>query len=171
MPDKLWARPFYMQITIRKTTEEDLAEVVGLIRDFAEYENLSEYFEVTEERLGAAMFGPAGFVEGLIATEGLKPVAFAIYYPSFSSFRGERGLYLEDIYIVAEYRRLNLGEKMLREIACLAGSRGMTRIDFQVLDWNTPARSFYFKHGAECSGDTRHFKFAGEAFARLATRF
>ena len=157
-----------MQITIRKITEQDIGDVVELIRDFAKFENLSEYFEVTQDRLHAAMFGPDGFVEGLIVRDGAKPVAHALYYPCFASFRGEHGLYLEDIYIVADYRRLNLGEKMLREIARLAGSRGMTRIDFQVLDWNTPARNFYFKHGAECSADTRHFKFAGEAFASLA---
>ena len=157
-----------MQISIRSFTEDDLADIVRLIRDFAEYEKLSEYCEVTDQHLSEAMFGPDGFVEGLIALDGEAPVAYAIYYPSFSSFRGERGLYLEDIYIVAEYRRLNLGETLLREIAGIARLRGMTRIDFQVLDWNTPARNFYFKHGAECGGDTRHFKFAGDAFVKLA---
>ena len=157
-----------MQTTIQKINEQDIGEVVELIRDFAEYENLSDYFEITEERLHAAMFGPEGFVEGLIARDGLKPIAHALYYPSFASFRGERGLYLEDIYIIADYRRLNLGEKMLREIARIARLRGMTRIDFQVLDLNTPARNFYFKHGAECGSDTRHFKFASEAFLKLS---
>ena len=157
-----------MEISIRNVEEQYLGDIVRLLRDFAEYENLSEYCEITEHRLHDAMFGKGGFVEGLISLDGATPVAYALFYPNFSSFRGERGLYLEDIYIAAEYRRLNLGEKMLREIARLARSRGMTRIDFQVLEWNTPAVTFYLKHGAEHNEGENHFKFAGAAFDRLS---
>ena len=158
-----------MDISIRNITENDLASVVDLMRDFAEYENLSEYCTVTEQRLQTAMFGPGGFVEGLIAFDEAKPIAYALFYPNFSSFRGERGVYLEDIYIASEYRRHNLGLQMLREIARIAHTRGLTRIDFQVLDWNMPAIEFYLKHGAERNDDESHFKFAGEAFDRLAS--
>ncbi len=167
MPDKI-RHGLFMQISIRKITERDLSDIVRLLRDFAEYENLSEYCEVTEQRLRDAMFGDDGFVQGLIAHDGPTPVAYALFYPNFSSFRGERGLYLEDIYIDAEYRRLNLGEKMLREIARVARSHGMLRIDFQVLEWNTPAVKFYLKHGAEHNKGENHFKFVGEVFDRLS---
>jgi GNAT superfamily N-acetyltransferase len=157
-----------MAITVRKIEAIDVGAVVSLMREFAEYENLGEYCTVTRERLNAAMFGERAFVEGLIALDYEKPIAYALFYPSFSTFRGERGLFLEDIYVSDEYRRHNLGEKMLREIARIAKQSGCERIDFHVLDWNSPAVNFYLKHGAERNDDDRHFKFAGDAFERLA---
>ena len=91
-------------------------------------------------------------------------------FPSFASFRGERGLYLEDIYIDAAYRRHNLGHRMLQTISGRAADLGFERIDFMVLDWNEPAVNFYLKHGAEKHDDESHFKFSGEAFRRLAEK-
>ena len=158
-----------MSISIRNISETDLASVVELMRGFAKYEDLLEYCTVTDERLKTAMFGNTAFVEGLIAHDETEPIGYALFYPVFSSFRGERGLYLEDIYIRAEYRRNDLGLKMLRQIARTASARGLERIDFLVLDWNEPAVNFYLKHGAERNTDESHFKFAGEAFARLAS--
>ena len=158
-----------MSISIQNITENDLASVINMMRDFAEYEKLSEYCTITEQRLHRAMFGKMGFVDGLIASDGDVPIAYALFYPSFSSFRGECGIYLEYIYILAEYRRHNIGEKLLREIARTAKSRGLERIDFQVLDWNEPAVKFYLKHGAERNDDESHFKFSGSAFEKLAS--
>jgi ribosomal protein S18 acetylase RimI-like enzyme len=158
-----------MDIRITRAAEKDVAALVGLIKEFAAYEDLSEFCEVTEERLAGAMFGPEAFVEGLMAFDGERAVAYALFYPCFATFRGQRGLYLEDIYITAEYRRHNLGEKMLRVIARKAKSRGAERIDFMVLDWNTPAIRFYEKHGAVKDESERHFKFTDEAFIRLAS--
>jgi GNAT superfamily N-acetyltransferase len=158
-----------MSIRINTIIENDVTDVVSLMRGFAEYENLSEYCTVTEERLSSAMFGDRPIVEGLIAFADDVAIAYALFYPSFSSFRGERGLFLEDIYITEEYRRHNLGEEMLREIARIAKQRGCERIDFHVLDWNTPAVKFYLKHGADRNDDERHFKLAGEALENLAS--
>ena len=137
-------------------------------RDVAEYEKLSECCEGTVGRLRKAMFASDGFVEGLIALDGSTAIAYALFHPNFSSFRGERGIYIEDIYITAAYRRHNLGERLLREIARIANSRGLTRIDFQVLEWNEPAVKFYLKHGAEHNEGEKHFKFVGEAFKTLS---
>ncbi len=158
-----------MSIAIRNINENDLAAVVDLMRSFAEYEDLAEYCTVTTERLQRAMFSDEGFVEGLIAFHNDKPVAYTLFYPNFSSFRGEMGLYLEDIYVLAEYRRHKLGLQLLRQIAAIAKERDLERIDFLVLDWNTPAVNFYLKHGAESYDGESHFKFAGEAFGRLAS--
>ncbi len=158
-----------MSINIRNINENDLSAVVDLMRSFAEYENLAEYCTVTTERLHRAMFRDEGFVEGLIAFDDETPIAYALFHPNFSSFRGEMGLYLEDIYVLAEYRRHKLGLQLLRKIASIAKESGLERIDFLVLDWNSPAVSFYLKHGAETCADESHFKFAGDAFARLAS--
>jgi len=105
----------------------------------------------------------------LIAIDGENRVGYALFYPNFSSFRGERGLHLDDIYIRDEYRGTGVGETMLRDIAHIAASRGFERIDFQVLDWNTAAVKFYKKLGAVSNDEETHFKFAGEAFTALAS--
>ena len=148
-----------MDLNIRNITQTDLPAVVGLLREFAAFESLSEYCTVTGERLNTAMFSDNAVVEGLIALDGETPVAYALYYPNFSSFRGQRGIHIDDIYIKDEYRKQGVGEAMLREIARVAFSRGLERIDFNVLEWNTPALKFYEKHGAVCNEEERHFKF------------
>ncbi len=157
-----------MELNIRKITQDDLTAVVGLLREFAAFEDLSDYCTVTEERLSSAMFGENAVLEGLLAFEGETAVASALFYPNFSSFRGERGIHLEDIYIKSEYRKHGVGEAMLKEIARIAASRGFERIDFNVLEWNTPALKFYAKHGAVCNEEERHFKFSDTAFETLA---
>lgn len=157
-----------MKIKITGTEEKDVATIVGLIREFAEYENLSQVCEVTEEALREAMFGEHAYVEGLVAFDGERTVGYALFYPCFATFRGQRGFWLEDIFVTAEYRTHNLGEKMLREIARIGKARGIKRIDFLVLDWNTPAIGFYKKHGAVRGESERYFKFTDKAFLRLA---
>jgi GNAT superfamily N-acetyltransferase len=157
-----------MEIQIARITAADLTDVIAMMREFAAYENLLEYCTATEDGLYAAMFGERAFVEGLIARTDGKAVGFAIFHPAFSSFRAERGLYLEDLYIDSEYRRHDLGHRMLKTIAARAAELDFERIDFMVLDWNEPAVRFYLKHGAEKNDDESHFRFAGEAFGRLA---
>lgn len=157
-----------MNIQIRKAAEADVSAIIGLMRKFAEYENLSMSCEVTEERLCEAMFGSDAFVEALIAFEDSSPIAYALFYQSFASFRGQRGYYLEDIFIDESGRRRGIGEALLREIARLGKARGFERIDFQVLEWNTPAIRFYEKLGAVSDGEERHYKFIDKAFETLA---
>lgn len=156
-----------MNFQIKEATEEDIPQIIALVKKFAEYENLSQCCEVTEEKLQAAMFGKNPCVEGLIAFDGETAVAYALFYPNFASFRGQRGLYLEDIYIRENYRKHGIGEAMLKHLASLGATRGCVRIDFQVLDWNAPAINFYKKHGAEIDESERHFKFTDEAFKKL----
>jgi ribosomal protein S18 acetylase RimI-like enzyme len=158
-----------MEIEIRTAQPDDLASVIELMREFAAYEKLLDSLEITEKTLNATVFGPNAFVEIVIANTNNGPIGYALFYPYFASFRGQRGLYLEDIYVSSEYRGKGVGEAMLREIARIARSRECERIDFQVLEWNTPAISFYEKLGAVCNEDERHFKFSDEAFLNLAS--
>jgi GNAT superfamily N-acetyltransferase len=157
-----------MDVEIRYCAPEDIPAIVRMMRDFAEFENLGHFFETTEERLHSAMFGKDGFVEGMIAVEGDRPFGYALFYPYFASFRGQTGLYLEDIYIHEDYRKHGIGEAIVRSIAALAAERGHERMDFMVLDWNTPASNFYVKLGAVRDDDERHFKFIDDAFRELA---
>lgn len=159
---------FIMAIVIRNIDETDSSALLALMRDFAEFEHLAEYLEVTEARLHAAMFGKEAFVSGLLLEVDGAAAGYALFYPYFASFRGQRGFYLEDIYVADAHRGKGLGKAMLKKIAQIAKGRGFERIDFQVLAWNTPAIEFYKKLGAEADDSERHFKFCGTAFEKLA---
>ena len=156
-----------MDIQIRKSTPNEVPAIVRLMRDFAEYEDLGDYCEITEERLHEVMFGEQAFVEGLVAFHNEEPIAYAMFYPYFASFRGQCGYYLEDIFIAEDFRRNGLGEAMIKIVAKLARQRGFERIDFQVLEWNTPAVKFYEKLGAMRDDSERHFKFIDGSFRSL----
>ena len=158
-----------MNLRIETADEKDIPAIIELMREFAEYENLLDYLEITEAKLYQAMFGAGGFVKCLIASDDGKPVAYALFYLNFASFRGQTGIFLEDLYITENYRRYGLGEMMLRHVARIGKENGAVRMDFQVLDWNAPAISFYKTHGAEADESERHFKFTDEAFDRLAS--
>ena len=157
------------EITINKAVENDIPQILSLLREFAEYENLLDYLEVTEERLKAALFGENKIAEAIVAFDDETAIGYAIFFPHFSTFRGQRGFYLEDIFISKDFRGRGVGELMLKYIATLAKSRGFERIDFQVLEWNAPAIRFYENLGAERNDEDRHFKFSGEAFENLAS--
>ena len=157
-----------MTLSIRKIEPTDLETVISLIREFALFEDLSDVCEITAEKLSLAMFGDGAILEGLLAFVDDAPAGYALFFPNFSSFRGQRGLYLDDIFVRKEYRGQGIGEALLKEIARISASRGFERIDFLVLDWNKPAIRFYEKLGAVKDGDERHFKFTDDAFRRLA---
>lgn len=153
---------------IKPATPENVPQIIALMREFAEYENLLEFFETTEERLQVALFGDGKVADAILAFDGETPVAYAIFFPYFSTFRGQRGIYLEDIFITKHARGHGLGEMMLRHIARIGKERGFERIDFLVLKWNTSAIGFYEKLGAIRDNEERHFKFTDEAFQNLA---
>ena len=137
------------------------------MRDFAEYEKLGKYFALSEEKLSAVMFEDEAYVHGIVALDAGEMVAYALFYKSFASFRGQSGIYLEDIFIDSGYRGMGVGEAMLKKIAQMAKAEGAERIDFQVMDWNAPAISFYEKLGAVSNQNESHFKFSDDAFEAL----
>ena len=157
-----------MSIRIEKAIEENIPQILALLLEFAEYEKLLDSFEVTEERLKIAFFGDGKVAEAIVALDGETVIGYAIFFPYFATFRGQRGIYLEDIYLTKTARGKGIGEMMLKFIATSAKQRGFERIDFQVLQWNAPAIGFYERLGAERNDEERHFKFAGEAFENLA---
>ncbi len=157
-----------MNFHIEKAAEKNIPQIIALLREFAGYENLSEYCEITEAKLEIALFGEGKVADAIVAFDGETLIGYAIFYPNFSTFRGQRGMYLEDIYITKDFRGKGVGEKMLKHIAKIAKSRGFERIDFQVLEWNAPAVKFYEKLGAQRNDEERHFKFSDKAFQNLA---
>ncbi len=158
-----------MNFQIKNAKKKHIPAIIELMREFAAYENLLDFLEITEENLDAAIFGANGFVKCLIVTSEETPIAYAIYYPAFSSFRGQKSVYLEDIFIKKDFRKNGIGELILKEIARAGKADGAQRMDFQVLDWNASAINFYKKHGAIMDESERHFKFTDEAFENLAS--
>ena len=152
---------------IRYARTDDAPHILVLIREFAAFEKLSEFCEVTEASLNDAMFGENSCVEGLIAFNDEKPIGYALFYENFASFRGQRGFYLEDLYVKPEFRGRKIGEMFLNKLVEIAKSRNFQRIDFLVLDWNETAIKFYEKLGAKRDESERHFRFIGAAFENL----
>lgn len=159
---------FSMPVQIRSIAAEDLPAVVELLKDFAELQQMSEYLEVDEAKLAAGLFGECSTAEGLVAHDDGRIIGYALFYPNFSSFRGERGLYLEDLFVAGEYRKMGIGERLIREVARIAAARGFVRIDFSVLKNNHAAQRFYRRLGAESNPDDIHFKISAHAFRNLA---
>jgi GNAT superfamily N-acetyltransferase len=158
-----------MNSHIKAATKRDIPQIVSLIREFAEFEKLSEFCEVTEDKLCAGMFSEKPCVEGLMAfDESNKVVGYALFYENFASFRGQRGVYLEDLYVVPEMRKAGVGLALMKHLAKLATERGAERMDWQVLTWNEPAIRFYELLGAEIDPSERHWKLTGADFERLA---
>lgn len=156
------------QLTVRKAKSTDVAAITLLIREFAEFEKLAEWCEVTEADLREAIFGGQEFVQALVAMDGNRYVGYALYFPVFKSFRGERSIFLEDLYVTPDLRGNGLGLVMLREVAKFAKEQGFTRLDWQALKWNEAAINFYKNLGAETDDENFDFRLRGAAFEELA---
>jgi GNAT superfamily N-acetyltransferase len=158
-----------MKLKIRKTEEGDIPQIVALIKEFAEFENLFEWFQVTEEKLREAIFAETAFVQAMVAFDGKSCVGYALFYPIFRSFRGERSMFLEDLYVSPKMRGKGLGFAMLKEVARMAKAQGFVRMDWQALKWNEPAINFYKNLGAETDDENFDFRLRGAAFDILAS--
>jgi len=128
---------------IREATAVDCDLIVTLIRELAEYERLSHEVEATAEKLRETLFGSNQYAEVLIAEHQGSAVGYALFFHSFSTFTGRPGLYLEDIYVKPNWRGKGFGKSIMIHIAKLAVERNCSRLEWAVLDWNTPSISFY----------------------------
>ena len=155
-------------LLIRAARTEDVAAILILIQEFAEFEKLSSWCEVTEANLQEAIFGKKGFVQALVAMTDNRYVGYALFFPVFKSFRGEPSIFLEDLYITPDLRGQGLGFVMLREVAKYAQEQGYTRLDWQALKWNEAAIEFYKNLGAESDDENFDFLLRGESFEKLA---
>lgn len=139
-----------MSLAIRAATPADLPQILGFIRGLAEYEKLLHEVEATEEKLRATLFPADGkpAAECVIATLEGAPAGFAIFFTTYSTFLAKPGLYLEDLFVLPEFRSRGVGKGLLTHLARLANSRGYGRLEWTVLDWNAPAIEFYESLGA-----------------------
>ena len=155
-------------MTIRPATPDDIPLIAALIRELAAYEKLAHEAVATEDTLRATLFGEKPGAEVAIAELDGTPAGFALFFPNFSTFLGQPGIYLEDLFVRPEFRARGVGRALLVHLAGLAVERGCGRLEWAVLDWNAPAIGFYKKLGAEPMREWTTFRLAGDALARLA---
>lgn len=157
------------EIRIEPARESDTPIVLDFIRALAAYEKLEHEVVATEQDIREWLFGARPVAEAAIAYAGGTPVAFALFFRSFSTFAGRPGLYLEDLFVLPEWRGRGVGRRLMIHLARLAVERGYARMEWAVLDWNEPAIGFYRRLGARVLEDWRTCRLAGHALDDLAS--
>jgi GNAT superfamily N-acetyltransferase len=158
--------------SIAAATRADTADLLAMIRGLAEYERLSHLMVADETSLVDALFGERPAAEALIAREGKetgKPAGFALFFHTFSTFLGRRGLWLEDLFVYPHFRGRGLGKELLTALAHVARERRCGRFEWAVLDWNAPAIAFYEGMGASLLPEWRLARVTGDALERFGT--
>ena len=161
-------------LKIRPAKPSDVPEILALIRDLATYERQPDAVVATEADLLRDGFGPQKVFSCLIAewTENgvAQPAAFALYFPFYSTWRGNAGIHLEDLFVRPEFRRRGIAKALFSHLAAIALERG-DRFQWHVLDWNQPAIDFYQQMGAHMLHEWRIMRIDGEALQTLAQKY
>jgi len=155
------------RLAIRRGRPRDLPVILALIRGLAEYERLAHQVEATPARLKRHGFGRRPYFETLICRRGRRPVGFALYFFTYSTFLARPSLYLEDLFVLPEERGKGAGKALLRALAKIAVARGCGRMEWAVLDWNTPSIRFYKRLGAKLRKEWVLTRLTGPALRRL----
>ena len=153
---------------IREATEADVPLILRFIRDLAVYEKLEHKVVATEAGLRQTLFGNPRFAEVVFATVDGAEAGFALFFHNYSTFLGQPGIYLEDLFVKPEMRGRGVGKALLAHLAKLAQERGCGRVEWAVLDWNTPSIEFYKSLGAVPLSDWEIFRLTGEPLEKLA---
>jgi GNAT superfamily N-acetyltransferase len=153
---------------IREAREADVPAVVGLVHELAEYERSPELCTLTEDQLHAAVFGPEAVARCHVAEVAGEVVGCAVWFRSFSTWRGVPGIYLEDLFVRPAHRGSGLGKALLAELAAVCAEQGYARLEWQVLDWNEPSIGFYRSLGAVPMDEWTTFRLDGEALTAFA---
>ena len=157
-----------MSLSIRAATPADISLIGQFIRDLAEYEKLAHEVRFDEAVMAQKLFGPRPFAEGLIGEIDGTPQGFALFFHNFSTFEGRPGIYLEDLFVRPDARGSGLGKALLGKLAALAVERDCARLEWSVLDWNTPAIDFYKALGARPMDEWTVYRVDGDALTGLA---
>lgn len=153
---------------IRPATSEDVPAIFSLIQALAEYEKLSHQVTGSIDQLHSHLFGEKPFAEAIVATVGNKTIGFALFLYNYSTFLTKPGIYLEDLFVLPEYRSQGIGKALLTQLAQIAVERDCGRLEWSVLDWNEPAIGFYQRMGATVLPDWRICRVTGDALLQMS---
>ena len=157
-------------LAVRPAVETDVPVLLRLILKLAEYEKLTDVVVATEQQLLGTLFGEKRVAEALVGCVDGEPVGMAIFFQNYSTFLAKPGLYLEDLYVEPAHRGKGLGKALITAVARIAVERGCGRYEWTVLDWNTPAISFYESLGAEMKSEWRIMRVTGPALEQMANQ-
>ncbi len=157
-----------MHLRIETATADDIPSIVHLVKQLAIYEKLAGQMVASEDDFRRALFSPQANVDALMAFADGSPVGFALYFYTFSTFLGRRGIYLEDIFVEPEFRGKGIGKALLGRLARIAQEQNCGRMEWSVLTWNQPSIDFYHRLGAATMEEWRICRLTGEALERLA---
>lgn len=152
---------------LRPAQAADVSAIVGLIRELADFEHLTHLVKVTPETLHPHLFGDRPVAESWVAEVAGQVVGFALFFTNFSTFLGQPGLYLEDLYVQPAHRSVGIGKALLAQLGALAVQRGYGRFEWSVLDWNEHAIRFYERMGATLLPEWRICRVTGDALLRF----
>jgi GNAT superfamily N-acetyltransferase len=150
--------------------DADAPTLVNLVRELAVYEKLDALMRATADDFRTHLFGSTPRAEATLAEVDHKPVGYALYFPTFSTFRGRPGMFLEDLFVQPDHRRLGIGKALLAEVARRALELGCTKLEWEVLNWNAPSIGFYRSLGAVPLDDWTTYILDDEPFRQLAGR-
>jgi GNAT superfamily N-acetyltransferase len=156
-------------VTFRFAERGEGALILSFIRRLAKYERMEDDVVATEGMLEDWLFGKRAAEVVFASIEGAE-VGFALFFQNFSTFMGRAGMYLEDVFVLPEYRGRGVGTAMLGELARICAGRGYGRFELSCLDWNAPSVKFYRALGAEPMSEWTVYRFAGAALENLASK-
>ncbi len=155
-------------MTVRPIRPADVPAVVGLVRELATYEEAEHEVRLTADQLTAALFGDSPALFGHVAERDGAVVGTALWFLSFSTWRGTHGIHLEDLFVQPRHRGTGLGRELLRILATTCVERGYSRLEWSVLDWNAPSIEFYEAAGAVPMNGWTVFRLTDQALCDLA---
>lgn len=155
-------------LSITPATRADVPEILALIRELAEYEKLAHEVKATEQGLETTLFGTPSYAQCLMARWQGQVAGFCLYFHNYSTFLAQPGLYIEDIFVRPAFRAHGIGKELFKEAAAIAKARGCGRMEWWVLDWNTPAIAFYNRLGAQAMDEWTVYRLTATDLEKLA---
>ena len=155
-------------INIRAATSADAKLIFDLIVELAVYEKAPHEGVTDENGISDSLFGPTARAKALVCEVDGRAVGYAVYFYSYSTWLGRNGIYLEDVYVSPAFRGRGAGKALLRQLAQIAAAENCGRLEWSVLDWNTPAIEFYEALGAQAQSEWIKYRISGDALRKLA---
>jgi GNAT superfamily N-acetyltransferase len=157
-------------LTIRPAQVQDVDAIFELILGLADYEQLTDKVTGNSELLRSHLFSDRPYAESIVAELDDRVVGFGLFFHTYSTFLTQPGLYLEDVFVLPEYRRQGIGKALMMSVAKIANERGCGRLEWSVLDWNQPAIDFYQSLGATILPDWKICRMTAETLAEIAAK-